>query len=278
MNLEEIVKLSLEEDVRSGDITSAATVNNNAEGTGRIISRQSGVIAGLDIAEKVFHFVDDRLRIKKAHNDGDSVQPEETLIEIQGRLTSILSAERASLNFLGRLSGIATLTRKFVEEIKGTGCTILDTRKTTPLLRDLEKYAVHVGGAQNHRMGLYDMYLIKENHIAAAGGIEEALQKAFAHRDNSQNNALVEIEVTNHNELQAALNYPVDRILLDNMSVSDIREAVQICNHRTKLEASGGINLNNVQEYAETGVDFISVGEITHSAVSFNLSLLVQEI
>lgn len=278
MNLEEIIKLALEEDIRSGDITTAATVDKSAEGKGEIISRQNGVIAGLNIAEKVFHLVDEQLRITMQSKDGDAVQSEETLMEIRGKLSSILSAERVALNFLGRLSGIATLTGKFVEEIKGTACTILDTRKTTPLLRNLEKYAVRVGGAQNHRMGLYDMYLIKENHIAAAGGIEKSLQKAFTHRTKNQQKALVEIEVTDHEELKTALNYPVDRILLDNMSASDIREAVRICGGRTKLEASGGINLNNVREYAKTGVDFISMGEMTHSVVSFNLSLLVARI
>lgn len=275
MNPEEIIKLALEEDIRSGDITTDATVDKNAEGIGKIVSRQRGTIAGLDIAEKVFHFVDDRLTISKYCKDGDLVQPEETIMEIEGKLSSILSAERVALNFLGRISGIATLAGRFVEEIKGTACTILDTRKTTPLWRDLEKYAVRIGGAQNHRAGLHDMYLIKENHITAAGGIEEALQNTLAHRDRNQHKALIEIEVTDHEELKIALNYPIDRILLDNMSTSDIREAVRICNGRIKLEASGGINLNNVREYAKTGVDFISVGEMTHSAVSFNLSLLV---
>ncbi len=278
MQLEEIIKHAFEEDIQSGDITTLATVDPNARGKAKIIARQQGVIAGVEIAKKVFHHLDNQLEINLFHADGNTVKPDDVLLRIEGNLSAILSAERVALNLLGRLSGIATLTQKFVDQIKGTNCTILDTRKTMPLLRELEKYAVRVGGGQNHRKGLYDMYLIKENHIAAAGSIEKAIKKVLSHRKTNRNNAMVEIEVTNLRELQTALNYPVDRILLDNLSVRDIREAVRICNDRTKLEASGGINLNNVREYAQTGVNFISVGEITHSAVSFNLSLLAKGI
>ena len=275
MQIEEIIKWALDEDIQSGDITTIATVNNDIEGKAKIIARQNGVVAGLEITKKIFHHFDNKLEISLSCSDGDFVDTGEELILLNGKLASILTAERVSLNFLGKLSGVATLTRKFVEEVKGTGCTILDTRKTTPLLRELEKYAVRVGGGKNHRSGLYDMYLIKENHIAAAGSIESALKKVFDHQEKIQNKAQIEIEVSNLNDLKTVLRYPVDRILLDNMPVAEIKESVRICEQKIKLEVSGGINLQNIREYAETGVDFISVGQITHSAPNLDLSLLV---
>ena len=275
MQIEEIIKWALDEDIQSGDITTIATVNNDIEGKAKIIARRNGVVAGLEIAEKIFHYFDNKLEISLSCSDGDFVETGEELILLNGKLASILTAERVSLNFLGKLSGIATLTRKFVEKVKGTGCTILDTRKTTPLLRELEKYAVRVGGGKNHRSGLYDMYLIKENHIAAAGSIESALKKVFDHQEKIQNKAQIEIEVSNLNDLKTVLRYPVDRILLDNMPVAEIKKSVRIFEQKIKLEVSGGINLQNIREYAETGVDFISVGQITHSAPNLDLSLLV---
>ena len=275
MQIEEIIKWALDEDIQSGDITTIATVNNDIEGKAKIIARQNGVVAGLEITKKIFHHFDNKLEISLSCSDGDFVDTGEELILLNGKLASILTAERVSLNFLGKLSGVATLTRKFVEEVKGTGCTILDTRKTTPLLRELEKYAVRVGGGKNHRSGLYDMYLIKENHIAAAGSIESALKKVFDHQEKIQNKAQIEIEVSNLNDLKTVLRYPVDRILLDNMPVAEIKKSVRIFEQKIKLEVSGGINLQNIREYAETGVDFISVGQITHSAPNLDLSLLV---
>lgn len=275
MQLEDIIRSALEEDIRESDITTSATIGQDVTGSARIISRQEGIVAGLDVARKTFHLVDSELHTKLMLGDGDRVKADQQLMLLEGKLASILMAERVALNFLGKLSGIATLTREFVDIVKSTGCIILDTRKTTPLLRDLEKYAVRMGGGQNHRSGLYDMYLIKENHIAASGGISRALEKAFAHRDRSRHKMPIEIEVASIDELGVALKYPVDRVLLDNMSVEEIRNAVQICNHRKKLEVSGGINLDNVRKYAETGVNFISIGQITHSAQSLSLSLLV---
>lgn len=275
MQLEDIIRSALEEDIRESDITTSATIGQDVTGSARIISRQEGIVAGLDVAQKTFHLVDSELHTKLMLGDGDRVKADQQLMLLEGKLASILMAERVALNFLGKLSGIATLTREFVDIVKSTGCIILDTRKTTPLLRDLEKYAVRMGGGQNHRSGLYDMYLIKENHIAASGGISLALEKAFAHRDRSRHKMPIEIEVASIDELGVALKYPVDRVLLDNMSVEEIRNAVQICNHRTKLEVSGGIDLDNVRKYAETGVDFISIGQITHSPPNLNLSLLV---
>jgi nicotinate-nucleotide pyrophosphorylase (carboxylating) len=275
MSLEDIIRSALEEDIRDGDITTSATIDQDVTGLAKIISRQEGIIAGMDVARKTFHLVDSELQTRVMLTDGETVKDNQQLMVLEGKLSSILMAERVALNFLGRLSGIATLTRKFVEIVKNMDCTVLDTRKTTPLLRDLEKYAVGIGGGQNHRSGLYDMYLIKENHIAASGGISSALEKAFAHRDKSRHKIPIEIEVASIDELEAALKYPVDRVLLDNMSVEEIKKAVQFCKHLTKLEVSGGINLDNVRKYAETGVDFISIGQITHSAQSLNLSLLV---
>jgi nicotinate-nucleotide pyrophosphorylase (carboxylating) len=275
MQLEEIIKSALREDVGTGDITRDATVGKDVVGSAKIISRQQGTVAGLEVAKKTFRFIDAELEVKLIHSDGDPVKSGDELMTLKGRLSPILTAERVALNFLGKLSGIATLTRSFVEQVRDTGCVILDTRKTTPLLRDLEKYAVRMGGGQNHRSGLHDMYLIKENHIAAAGSIDSALKKVFTHREKEQSRTLVEIEVTSLDELRAVLRYRVDRVLLDNMSVEEIKEAVRVCNHRTKLEVSGGINMNNVREYAETGVDFISIGQITHSAPALDMSLLI---
>jgi nicotinate-nucleotide pyrophosphorylase (carboxylating) len=275
MQIKEIIKWALDEDIQSGDITTIATVNPDITGSAKIITRQNGVVAGLEIAKKIFHHFDNELEISLSCSDGDFVKMGVELILLNGKLASILTAERVSLNFLGKLSGIASLTRKFVEEVNGTGCTILDTRKTTPMLRELEKYAVRVGGGKNHRSGLYDMYLIKENHIAAAGSIESALRKVFDHQEKSQNKTQIEIEVNNLKDLKTVSKYSVDRILLDNMSVAEIKESVRICEQKIKLEVSGGINLQNIREYAETGVDFISVGQITHSASNLDLSLLV---
>jgi nicotinate-nucleotide pyrophosphorylase (carboxylating) len=275
MQIKEIIKWALDEDIQSGDITTIATVNPDITGRAKIITRQNGVVAGLEIAKKIFHHFDNELEISLSCSDGDFVKMGVELILLNGKLASILTAERVSLNFLGKLSGLASLTRKFVEEVNGTGCTILDTRKTTPMLRELEKYAVRVGGGKNHRSGLYDMYLIKENHIAAAGSIESALRKVFDHQEKSQNKTQIEIEVNNLKDLKTVSKYSVDRILLDNMSVAEIKESVRICEQKIKLEVSGGINLQNIREYAETGVDFISVGQITHSASNLDLSLLV---
>lgn len=277
MQIEKIIKWALEEDIQTGDITTLATVPSDVIGKAKIITRQDGVVAGLDIAKKIFLFFDSNLKIDLKHSDGDHIKKEVELILLSGKLASILSTERVTLNLLGKLSGIATLTQKFVDKVKDTGCTILDTRKTTPLLRELEKYAVRIGGGKNHRSGLYDMYLIKENHIAAAGGIESALKKAFDHQEKNQNKAPIEIEVNNIKDLKQVLEYPMDRILLDNLSVAEIKEAVYICSKKTKLEVSGGINLQNVRDYAETGVDYISVGQITHSAPTLDLSLLIIE-
>ncbi|MFQ5584845.1 MAG: carboxylating nicotinate-nucleotide diphosphorylase [Calditrichia bacterium] len=275
MDIQSIIEQALSEDIGSGDITTGATVPAGKEGKAVILAREEGIISGLDIARQIFLHADAALRMELKVSEGNRVFPNTELMHISGQLASILQAERVALNFLGRLSGISTQTAKFVAAVEGTGCNILDTRKTTPLLRELEKYAVRVGGGMNHRMGLYDMYLVKENHIAAAGGIEDALKKVFAYRQGKSNNAPVEIEVRNFEELRKALNFPVERILLDNMSVKEIAEAVKICAGKAQLEVSGGINLENVRRYALTGVDFISVGKLTHSAASLDVSLLV---
>ena len=272
---DELIDRALQEDIRTGDITSQATVPPDMNGEAVIIAKQDGIIAGLSICQHVFQRTDDKLKFKLFFKDGNRVNSGNQLMHISGNLSAILKAERVALNFLGRLSGVSTLTNKFVQEVKNTHCKILDTRKTTPLFRGLEKYAVKIGGGENHRFGLFDMYLVKENHIITAGSIESILEKVFNHRDKNKIDAKVEVEVRGIEELKIALNYPVDCILLDNMSVETIYKAVRICSGKTKLEVSGGVSLSNVKIYALTGVDYISIGKLTHSVENFDLSLLI---
>jgi nicotinate-nucleotide pyrophosphorylase (carboxylating) len=276
MNIDSIIKFALNEDIAAGDVTTEATVPSGKNGQAEIIARQAGVIAGLDITCRVFKRVDERLNISSRYSDGNSVIENDCLMEISGSLSSILTAERVALNFLGRLSGIATLTGRFVKAAEGTNCIILDTRKTTPVLRELEKSAVKSGGGQNHRIGLFDMYLVKENHIAAAGGIEEALTCVFVHRKKTKNDLPVEVEVRKPEEIKTAMKYPIDRILLDNMKIDEISQAVRACQGKVELEVSGGVDLENIHQIAQTGVNYISVGKLTHSAPTFDLSLLVK--
>ncbi|UCC25365.1 MAG: carboxylating nicotinate-nucleotide diphosphorylase, partial [Gemmatimonadales bacterium] len=264
------------EDVGPGDWTSVWTIPEEAQGEARIVAKEPVVVAGLEVAAAVFRAVDPALRLRQLASDGDEVFPEGTLLEIRGPFRSILTAERVALNFLGRLSGIATLTRAFVRAVEGTGATIVDTRKTTPGWRHLEKEAVRAGGGTNHRMGLYDMILIKDNHIAAAGGIAAVLE---AVRRRNHRELPVELEVASLEQLEEALITPPERILLDNMSVADMGQAVrrvaQLGQGRPLLEASGNVNLDSVRGIAEAGVDLISVGALTHSAPAADLSLRV---
>jgi len=238
---------------------------------GRICAKAPGVVAGLPVAEAVFSRVDGSLRFMPRVEDGDTVAPGDVVAEVEGPARGMLAAERIALNFLQRLSGIATLTRAFVDAVAGTQATILDTRKTHPGYRVLEKYAVRMGGGQNHRTGLYDMILIKDNHIEAAGSITAAVERACA----AYPDLLVEVEVKNLDELHEALPLDVDRIMLDNMDLDQMRTAVQIAAGRVPLEASGNVNLERVAAIAATGVDYISVGALTHSAPALDLSMLV---
>lgn len=273
---EHLITLALEEDVGAGDWTTRWTVDPNARAKAAITAKAAGVVAGLAIAEAVFRRLDPDLDFTTDRADGDAVAPGDRVCTLQGRAHAILTGERTALNFLQRLSGIATATRRYVEAVAGTGARILDTRKTTPGWRRLEKAAVRAGGGGNHRAGLHDMVLIKENHIAAAGGITAAVQRVRAH---DRDGLPIEVEVRNLAELDEVLPLGVDRVLLDNMDLDEMRAAVaraHACgSRRPALEASGNVTLERVAAIAATGVDLISVGALTHSAPALDLSLTV---
>jgi nicotinate-nucleotide pyrophosphorylase (carboxylating) len=267
---------SLSEDIGKGDLTSEAIIEQDLLAKGIIVAKEEGVIAGLEIAKMVFHQLDPNLVFESSFKDGNRVLRGEEVATLKGRVRSILSGERTALNFLQRLSGIATLTSRYVEKIKDTEVKILDTRKTTPGLRALEKYAVKMGGGENHRMGLFDMILIKENHVKAVGNIPKAIQKARAKYPNER----IEVETKNLDEVAEAVKSGADWIMLDNMSIKEMKKAVKVVRtspRKIKIEASGRINLNNVREAALAGVDFISVGALTHSAPALDFSLLLIE-
>ena len=253
-----------------GDLSSQATLAASAWLNGRLSAKAAGVIAGLPLVQAVCWLVDPQIQFAAQISEGQTVAAGVLLAEINGPGRSLLAAERTALNYLGRLSGIATLAQQFVAAVAGTRAVILDTRKTAPGLRHLDKYAVKLGGAQNHRSGLYDMVMIKDNHIDGAGGIRPAVERV---RQAYGERYAIEVEVKNLDELQIALGLPVQRIMLDNMSLSDMRWAVEITAGRIPLEASGNVRLDTVRAIAETGVDFISAGALTHSAPAFDVSL-----
>jgi len=270
--LDKLITMAIEEDLaEAGDVTSLATMPDNPQRRAKITAKADGVIAGLDIVTRVYAHIDENVIVNPLVQDGDLVSTGTIVCEISGAIQSLLSGERIALNFLQRLSGVATLSREFVSAVEDTGAVILDTRKTTPAWRDLEKYAVRTGGAQNHRIGLYDMVLIKDNHIDAAGSITNAVNHT---RDyTAADGLLIEVEVKDLIELQEAIDLNVDRILLDNMSPEQMREAVRITAGKIPLEASGNVNLETVRSIAETGVDYISSGALTHSAPILDLSM-----
>ena len=268
MNLGAIVEKALAEDLGDGDHTSLATIPEGNTGTARLIMKGNGILAGLPAAEKVFYTVDPALTLQVFKADGDFVETGEIILTVQGDIRSILAAERTVLNFMQRLSGIATYTYRLVREIEGFPAKILDTRKTTPLMRELEKYAVRMGGGMNHRMGLYDMILIKDNHIDFAGSLVEAVRRARAAGTGLE----IEVEARTLDDVRAALDAGVTRILLDNMAPALMRAAVALAAGRARLEASGNVSLENVREIAETGVDYISIGALTHSARVLDVS------
>ena len=269
-SLDSVISAALQEDLGFGDITTQAVVSPNTKARGEFVAKQDFILAGWPVVVRIFHHVSEKIAIESSCRDGDAVAKGIVFGNLSGPAARLLSGERVALNFLQRLSGVATLTRQFVEAVSGTGASILDTRKTTPGLRALEKYAVRMGGGRNHRFGLSDGVLIKENHITAAGGVAEAIRKARAAIDHLKK---IEIEVTTFEELNQALDAGADAILLDNMKSGQVREAVQLTSGRVPLEVSGGIHLGNVREYALTGVDFISVGALTHSFKSADISL-----
>ncbi|OGO66448.1 MAG: nicotinate-nucleotide diphosphorylase (carboxylating) [Chloroflexi bacterium RBG_19FT_COMBO_50_10] len=263
---------ALEGNLLDGDITSRATISEESCLMGYIRAKATGVVAGLPLAGAVFSLLDPGVFVNFLLKDGDGVQPGTMLAEVSASGQALLAGERTGLNLLGRMSGIATLTRQFVEAVAGTQAIILDTRKTAPGLRYLDKYSVRCGGGQNHRIGLFDMILIKDNHISGAGGITPAVTRA---REMYGGRYTIEVEVKDLTELDEALSLKVDRIMLDNMDLETMRIAVQVARRRIPLEASGNVSLNSVRQIAETGVDFISSGALTHSAPTLDISMKI---
>ena len=263
-----VIKHALDEDVGSGDVTSNSIIPPEAQMTGQIIAKQNGIIAGLDIVQIVYAAFDSGVEFLPQVDEGMSVEYGQVVATASGSARSLLTAERTALNFLGRMSGIATLTRQFVDAVADTKAVILDTRKTAPGLRMADKLAVARGGGQNHRVGLYDMVLIKDNHIDFAGSISNAVRRARA----SGVQVEIEVETRTLEHVREALELGVERILLDNMSLDMMREAVRLTDGRAKLEASGNVTLDTVKEIAQTGVDYISSGALTHSAKVFDFS------
>ncbi len=267
--LERAVLAALAEDIGAGDVTTEATVPEDAVGTGELLLKETGVVCGLRAAESTFRALDPEIRFEALASDGDEVaHAPATVARVTGSERAILTGERVALNFLGRLSGIATLTRRYVDAIEGTGAAVLDTRKTTPGLRALEKHAVACGGGHNHRFGLDDAVLIKDNHLRAAGSVADAVRLVGVTTD-----LPIEVECETLAQVGEALELGVDAILLDNMTLDELREAVSLTAGRARLEASGGVNLDTIRAIAETGVDEISVGALTHSARSLDVSL-----
>jgi nicotinate-nucleotide pyrophosphorylase (carboxylating) len=270
--VDEVLKSAVREDLGSGDVTSAATIPENSRATGRYTTKQPLVVSGLTVVRRLLELVDPALRFRALVNDGDFVERGIAIGEVFGSARSVLTAERVTLNMLQRMCGIATLTRDYVECLKGTRARVLDTRKTVPGLRVLDKYAVACGGGENHRMGLFDAILIKNNHLAFHGSIAEAVRAARAH---AARDMKVEVEVSSPDGVDVAIAAGADRILLDNFSVEQTRDAVTRCRGRVPLESSGGITLDNIRDYAETGVDVISVGALTHSPAAADIHLRV---
>jgi nicotinate-nucleotide pyrophosphorylase (carboxylating) len=265
----ENIRCALDEDIRSGDVTTDNIVPSDASLRARIVAKQNGVVAGLQLAEAVWSELDPRLTFTQNINDGSTVEKRTVLAEVAGPARALLTGERTALNFLGRMSGIATFTRLFVDAVSGTQAVILDTRKTAPGLRYIDKLAVRLGGGQNHRTGLFDMVLIKDNHIDFAGSITAAVTRVREAGVSVE----IEVEARTLEHVREALELGVERILLDNMSLELMREAVQMTDGRAKLEASGNVSLENVLEVARTGVNYISVGALTHSPKVFDVSL-----
>lgn len=272
--LEACIKLFIAEDIGDGDHTSLSTIPKMQQGKAQLIIKEEGVLAGVDVALRVFNVVDQALKVQVYKKDGEEVKIGDVVLIASGNVHSILIAERLVLNIMQRMSGIATVTKKVVNAIASTGAKVLDTRKTTPGLRFLEKMAVKIGGGVNHRFGLYDMILIKDNHVDYAGGIDNALKKAFKYRDDHKKDIQIEIEVRNLEELkQVLLSDKVDRVLLDNFDYNMLREAVKLVDKKIITEASGGITFDNAFEHAACGVDYISMGALTHSVKSLDMSL-----
>lgn len=270
--LDKLIDLAIKEDVGEGDITTDAIISGDLLGVGRIKAKQDLILSGMKSAEKVFFRVDPTLTWEPQCEDGDHIEEGELIAEISGSMKSLLTAERTALNFLQHLSGIASFTNLFVDVVARTCTQILDTRKTCPGYRELEKEAVKLGHGINHRMGLFDRYLIKNNHVDVAGSITEAVKRVRKHQ---KKGFLIEVEVRDMNELEEALSLEVDIIMLDNFSPTQAKKAVKMAQKKVKLEVSGNISLDNIAKYASTGVDYISIGAITHSAPSSDIHMIV---
>lgn len=276
MELSEFIKASLAEDLGDGDHTSQSTIPVDQVGKAHLIVKEDGIISGLNVAKEIFKIVDPELILTFFATDGEEIRKGNLLFNVEGKVQSILIAERLVLNCMQRMSGIATTAKKYVDAVSGTNAKILDTRKTTPLLRFLEKEAVRTGGAHNHRFGLYDMILIKDNHVDSAGGIQPALEKAKLYLEHKNISLPIEIETRNLDEVKEAVKSGIpNRIMFDNFEPDLIQQGLLIVDRKMATEASGGINLSNVRSYAITGVDYISIGALTHSVKSLDLSLKI---
>lgn len=274
-NLDELIQMALREDIGDGDHSTLACIPSDAQGKAKMVAKKPGILCGAEVGQRVFQLVDPTLHVQLLKHDGDTLTEGDIVMLVEGPSASILTAERTALNFMQRLSGIATETHRLVAMLQGLPTQLLDTRKTTPNMRLLEKYAVHCGGGTNHRIGLYDMVMLKDNHIDFAGGIAQAIDRTHTYLQTKGKDLRIEIEVRNLDELQQVLDHGgVHRIMLDNFNTDTLREAVRRIDHRYETEASGGITDATLRSYAETGVDFISVGALTHHIKSLDLSLV----
>ncbi|MDE6279694.1 MAG: carboxylating nicotinate-nucleotide diphosphorylase [Paramuribaculum sp.] len=270
--IDDLLNLAFAEDVGDGDHTTLSTIPADAMGKQRLIIKEEGIVSGVEIAKKVFAKFDPSLKVTVMINDGEHVKPGDVVFEVEGPVRSLLQTERTMLNIMQRMSGVATMTAKYQDKLKGLKTKVLDTRKTTPGMRMLEKEAVKTGGGKNHRIGLFDMILIKDNHVDFAGGIPQAVKAAKDYVAKLGRDLKIEVEVRNTDEILQALEAGVDRIMLDNFTPERTREAVKLINGRTEIESSGGITLDTLRDYAECGVDFISVGALTHSVKGLDMS------
>lgn len=270
---DKLIDLAFAEDIGDGDHTTLCCIPEDAMGKSHLLVKEEGILAGVEMAKKVFARFDPTMKVTVYLQEGSHVKPGDIAFLVEGKVRSLLQTERLMLNIMQRMSGIATMTNKYVEQIKGTGAHVLDTRKTTPGLRMIEKQAVKIGGGMNHRIGLFDMILLKDNHVDFAGGIANAINRCHKYLDNKNLKLKIEIEVRNFDELQQVLDCGgVDRIMLDNFSPEDTKKAVEIIAHRYEVESSGGITFDTIRNYAEQGVDFISVGALTHSVKGLDMS------
>lgn len=272
--IDDLIRLAFAEDIGDGDHTTLCCIPETAMGKSQLIIKEDGVLAGVEMAKRIFHKFDPTLKINVLINDGAEVKKGDIAFTVEGKVQSLLQTERLVLNVMQRMSGIATTTHKYVKELEGTNTRVLDTRKTTPGMRMMEKEAVKIGGGVNHRIGLFDMILLKDNHVDFAGGIETAITRAKNYLAQKGKNLKIEIEVRNLDELQQVLRIGgVDRIMLDNFNIENTKKAVELVNHKYEIESSGGITFDTLRSYAECGVDYISVGALTHSVKSLDMSL-----